>query len=235
MSKQPHHNAPQGYIRVATAAHLLARSREWVYKLIEEKKIESADLIVEGRGFRPLRLVKLESFIAYVRDSDQYQGQRTAILNRARAEATKITVRDFTEEDRAVMERRYAENDGLEEIARDYKSSAGTIGAILTARGVKMRMPKDRYQENREEFAKSLEASVRDKIVSLHQAGEGPAAIAEKIGWGRGQHGKVKRVLLGLGHQLRSRSEAQQIAWSRRTPADTQGESIHEETELATA
>jgi hypothetical protein len=205
----PHTN---GYLRTSTAANLLGKSRQWIYDLIATERLVSADKILPGRGFEPVKVVTLASFIDYVRASEQYAGRRTAIINKARGEATKVKPVEFTDVERADIRHRYVDlGQGCEPIAVAYQSSPGTIKKLLVSMGVKITKGPERYAEGRKRFADSLEPQVKEQIKTKFEAGVAPLQIAVELGWGAGQHGKVRRALSGMGCKLRNRSEARSI------------------------
>jgi hypothetical protein len=211
MPEKPH-NSPTGFITVATASALLGKSREWIYSLTEgdEPRLKAEEKIIPGRGFRPVKLITLESFLEYVRHAPQYNGTRTGIMNKARGEATKVKPIEFSAEEKTKIKERYEGGEGCELIARDYRSSAATIAGLLRSMGVTIKKPGDRYQEDRRKYAASLPEATRERIKSDYEAGHGPSKIADNLGWGRGQHGKVRRALQGMGYTLRDRAAAQQ-------------------------
>jgi hypothetical protein len=211
-TKHTAHQAPTGYLRTSTAASLIGTSRQWIYDLIATGRLVSEDKILPGRGFEPVKVVTLASFIEYVRGAEQYAGRRTAIINKARGEATKVKPVEFTETERADIRHRYVDlGQGCEPIAVAYQSSSGTIKKLLVNMGVKITKGPERYAQGRKRFADSLDPQVKEQIKTKFEAGVAPLQIAVELGWGAGQHGKVRRALSGMGCKLRTRSEARSI------------------------
>lgn len=195
------------FLTVRDVADLLRQSREWVYALVESGKLAHEEHRLANRGLsrRKVILIPLDEFLAYARAVGAEGYNR--IAREAEKRAKKRQISNLSREQIEAVKRRYTEDLWpLDKIAGEFQSHASTVRDILESEGVPIRSTQDAFAERRRQYALSLPEETREYIVKRYvQDQAGMMTIAEEIGWTKGGHSRVRRILQGLDIPIRVR------------------------------
>ncbi len=172
----------EGYVRVARAANIVGLSRQWLYALGENGKLAIEQVSIAGRGGSQQKAIKAQSLIDFVRGETDFDGKRTNIINKIRAEAANTKLAGDVR--KQVMEA-WERLGSIDRVATELNMGASTVKSIVNPR-VKL---SDEEVQN---------------LTRLHGEGKTLLEIAAGMGWGKSPQ-RVKAALHECGLKRREK------------------------------